>query len=290
MDGPGAANPEKPLLPLVAAMTAAEYLDFVHTPVYAARRGSPPGGSPAAAVTSRLLPYDALGAPGVYDALESLTSTYPATIPVVWLPVAAGLCLRYALSHGAGAAEAAGLALAALAAWSAVEWLVHRALFHVDDLLPRAAFGFRAVRLAHFLAHGLHHARPDDPGRLVMAPALGGAIALGGWAAARRAFPALEPEKLAFMFGCALVWYVAYDLTHYALHHAAVEPGGGALRAAAARAWTGLRARHAAHHALGEGEGAAYGISLPAAALDVVFGTCLPDAPPPRRARAVGGG
>lgn len=280
---PGPAD--KPLLPLVAGMSAAEYLTFIHTPVFVARRGSPPGGSPSAAPSTRLFPYDGLDGHGLYDALESLTVTSPFVVPLVWLPVAAGLCLSYALAPGASAAEACALALVALASWSVVEWATHRVAFHVDDLIPRAAFDVRAVRLVHFVAHGLHHARPDDAGRLVMAPALGAFIAALGWFGGRLAFPALPREKFAFLFGSSLVFYVSYDMFHYALHHSHVPPGGGRARAAAAAAWAGLRARHAAHHTLQLGEGAAYGISLPASALDVVFGTCLPDAPPPPAAR-----
>ena len=52
--------------------------------------------------------------------------------------------------------------------WTFIEYVMHRFLFHLDDLLPDHPY---ALTL-HFLLHGIHHYVPMDRLRLVMPPIL----------------------------------------------------------------------------------------------------------------------
>ena len=96
--------------------------------------------------------------------------------------------------------------------WFLLEYLFHRFIFHCEKRMPDHG----AFLLLHFFLHGLHHAFPTDPGRLVLPPAVLYILyfflsqpfyfLLPNWAFYR------------FLFG-AVIGYVAYDLTHYYLHH-----------------------------------------------------------------------
>lgn len=162
------------------------------------------------------------------DILDKLSRVHPATPLVVYVPVIVGLiwwsvtrlppvatCLTYLLG---------------LAAWTLTEYLGHRFLFHTVFSLP-----FGLGPRVQFLIHGVHHVHPNDPLRLVMPPLLSlpiMAIALG--VSRLIVGPDLAwPALAGFITG-----YLAYDMTHYWLHH-------GKPKSAF---WRRLRALHMAHH------------------------------------------
>lgn len=162
------------------------------------------------------------------DILDRLSRVHPATPAIVYGPVIAILVgwaatqmppLRLTLCWALG-----------LVAWSLTEYLGHRFLFHSVLPLP---FGLGA-RL-QYLMHGVHHVHPNDPLRLVMPPLLSVPIMLCAFAVSRFAVGAglAWPVLAGFISG-----YVAYDCTHYWLHHA--RPRKAFMRR--------LRALHMAHH------------------------------------------
>jgi sterol desaturase/sphingolipid hydroxylase (fatty acid hydroxylase superfamily) len=96
-----------------------------------------------------------------------------------------------------------------VAAWSFIEYWLHRTFFH---WVPKLPGGDRL----HFLVHGVHHNWPRDKYRLVMPPAVSITVF---WV-----FLALDTALLGRTYNWAFqagltVGYMTYDLTHYYIHH-----------------------------------------------------------------------
>ncbi|HYP56880.1 MAG TPA: sterol desaturase family protein, partial [Beijerinckia sp.] len=106
--------------------------------------------------------------------------------------------------------------------------------------------------------HGVHHVHPNDPLRLVMPALLSGPIMLIALAVTRLLFglPLGYPVLMGFIIG-----YLAYDMTHYYLHHA--EPR--------TRLGIAMRRFHMLHHFRDPERG--FGVSAPW--WDFVFGTAF---------------
>ncbi len=177
--------------------------------------------------------------------MEYLSRAHPAT-PLFYAPVLI-LCAYFAVVEqgwlAAGLAFAAGVLI-----WTLTEYWIHRSLFHYQ---PKAAW---ARRMA-YLWHGVHHDYPRDHTRLVM--------------------PLMSSLPLAVMFYCVFwlvagkatpgvfagfaLGYIAYDLTHYAIHHWPLRN----------RVFLWLRKNHLRHHFADEHAG--YGVTSPL--WDYVFRT-----------------
>lgn len=86
------------------------------------------------------------------SAWAEAASTSPAwLVPAVWLPVAAVLGAPFALhSPDATPAALAGLAALGVAAWSLLEYALHRFVFHADERMPHVL----GALLCHFAIHG----------------------------------------------------------------------------------------------------------------------------------------
>jgi dihydroceramide fatty acyl 2-hydroxylase len=193
---------------------------------------------------------DALKAsPRMFDSnlLDRLSRVHPAVPVVIFLPA---VSIMLAL----GAAELSvwatlGLLAAGYAFWTLSEYWIHRGIFHFE---PEAGFGARL----HWIIHGVHHDHPNDPLRLVMPPAvsvpLSSLFVLGFWAVLG------DPHYLPFAAGF-LGGYLAYDMTHYALHHHKPKTRLGKR----------LRELHMRHHFQDDTRG--FGISAPY--WDRAFGT-----------------
>jgi dihydroceramide fatty acyl 2-hydroxylase len=136
--------------------------------------------------------------------------------------------------------------------WTLVEYLLHRLLFHRE---PRSA---RQRRL-HFLAHGIHHKDPWDRTRLVLPLLAGVLIASGLFLLLWLVLPLAE--TMLAMSGL-LTGYLAYDLGHYAWHHA--QPRARWLRY--------LKNYHLGHHF--RDMDSHFGVSQPL--WDLVFGSTEP--------------
>ncbi|KAF9992914.1 fatty acid alpha-hydroxylase, partial [Entomortierella chlamydospora] len=146
--------------------------------------------------------------------LEVLTKTPWYIIPVFWLPVVV-YNLTQSLNLGLGVDKVITHFLAGVVLWSLLEYMLHRFLFHLDDILPDSTVSIAA----HFLLHGIHHYLPMDRLRLVMPPLLAVVIAYPVDRLVRSVIA--EPQGYAMLAG-AYFGYILYDMTHYYLHHANV--------------------------------------------------------------------
>ncbi len=159
-------------------------------------------------------------------------------VPIVYVPVITALAWWGFAGMHLPILPSLGLAAAGMFTWTFAEYWLHRTLFH---WVPRASWGPRF----HFFLHGVHHDYVDDHLRLVMPPAasLGlGALFFGMW------YLVLGSWVFPFFAGHVL-GYVAYDMTHYYVHHG--KPTSAWFKR--------LRAHHMNHHH--NKEGRKYGVS-----------------------------
>jgi len=156
------------------------------------------------------------------DFLEFFSHVKPATVLVLWVPVAAFFLAQsvwYAPGYAA-AAQAVGRLSIGWFVWTLVEYLMHRFFFHHHPKTEN-------LKRVFFLVHGVHHAQPLCRTRLVMPPAI--SIPLGDtfYAVFHLVFDVVlgRPLWLAPVFGGFVVGYIVYDMMHYSLHHARVRGG-----------------------------------------------------------------
>ncbi|WP_437330631.1 sterol desaturase family protein [Sorangium sp. So ce381] len=180
--------------------------------------------------------------------IERFSRIHPITPFVFWLPVYSYLGVR-AARHGVGLLTGLGLVLVGLFLWTLAEYVLHRYVFHYVG--PRLW-----QRRMHFVLHGVHHDFPQDADRLVMP--LGASIPLGVafYTLFRVVFGPVPADPLFIGFGLG---YLAYDGTHYAIHHFRMSSRWGK--------W--IKRHHMVHHHTGEN--ARWGVSSPL--WDWIFGT-----------------
>jgi dihydroceramide fatty acyl 2-hydroxylase len=179
--------------------------------------------------------------------LDRLSRVHPAVPVVIFVP-AIGILAGLAFDSNSFL-TAVGLILAGYGFWTLTEYWIHRAIFHFE---PEDGLGARL----HWIIHGVHHDHPNDPLRLVMPPSvsipLSALFFLG--------FLAVLGTPDAYAFGGGFfAGYLAYDMTHYYLHHGRPTTRFGK--------W--LRELHMRHHFKDDTKG--YGISAPY--WDTVFRT-----------------
>jgi sterol desaturase/sphingolipid hydroxylase (fatty acid hydroxylase superfamily) len=182
------------------------------------------------------------------DLIERFSRIHPATPFVFWVPVI-GVCLYRTWQRQLPLGLTAELFVAGILLWTLTEYVLHKYVFHwVND----TAWGKRI----HFVLHGVHHDFPNDKDRLVMP--LGASIPLGVviYAIFYAVFGQLHGE--AIYAGMAL-GYLAYDGTHYAVHHFKQTTRVGKY----------LRRHHMLHHHADHDGG--FGVSSPL--WDLVFQT-----------------
>jgi dihydroceramide fatty acyl 2-hydroxylase len=180
--------------------------------------------------------------------IDFFSRIHPVVPALIYLPVTAAL-LTLGARDGQSALTLVLLALAGLALWTFAEYWLHRKLFHWE---PDHPIG----RRLHFIIHGIHHDHPNDKLRLVMPPAASIPLAVVFFAAFYlvAGLPTAYPLFAGFLLG-----YLAYDYTHYYLHHFVPKSQFGKR----------LREQHMRHHFQDHRFG--YGVSSPI--WDVVFGT-----------------
>ena len=171
--------------------------------------------------------------------LDALSRVHP-MVPIVIFGPAIVALIVWGLGAVSVGVEVA-LVVGGYALWTLFEYWLHRLVFHFE---PKKGIGARF----HWIIHGVHHDHPNDPLRLVMPPAvsvpLGALVFVVLYAIFGRHYaPALAAG---FFAG-----YLAYDMTHYYLHH--FRPRGPLGRM--------LRERHMRHHFQDETRG--FGISAP---------------------------
>jgi 4-hydroxysphinganine ceramide fatty acyl 2-hydroxylase len=125
----------KPLFPqmLRANFSKEFYLQQVHQPRY--------------------VPYSA---PLFGNFLDAFTKTAWYMIPTIWLPIV-GYQVYKSLEFDSNVATLSCFVLG-IFIWTLVEYILHRFLFHLDDLLPDHPLAL----LLHFTLHGIHHYLPMD--------------------------------------------------------------------------------------------------------------------------------
>lgn len=137
-------------------------------------------------------------------------------------------------------------------AWSLIEYLLHRFVFHYP---PKTEFGKRI----HFMFHGVHHDYPQDSKRLVMVPSVSIPLALGFYFL----FLFILGSQLINPFFSGLITgYLAYDMIHYGVHHFGFRN----------KFFLKLKQYHMKHHYLHPEKG--FGVSSPI--WDYVFKTTYP--------------
>jgi 4-hydroxysphinganine ceramide fatty acyl 2-hydroxylase len=180
--------------------------------------------------------------------LESLTKTHPLTPLIVYLPI-----VIYFIGYSSYKLNFKTLAIVVLFftgafSWTLAEYLLHRFVFHFE---PKTSIGFKI----QFMIHGVHHQYPRDPKRLVMPPVVSLTLAVLFWYLFRCS---LGIYAFAFFPGF-IAGYIAYDMTHYAIHH--FKPPKNKLR--------NLWKHHLKHHY--QAPDRAFGVSTPL--WDYIFGT-----------------
>jgi 4-hydroxysphinganine ceramide fatty acyl 2-hydroxylase len=186
--------------------------------------------------------------------LEPLTKTAWWVVPTLWLP-----CVSYGLYIASPGFTSplgeAGCFAFGVFAWTLIEYIMHRFLFHLDEYLPDNRVGITL----HFTLHGIHHYLPMDKYRLVMPPTLFVALALPFWKLAHGIF-FWDWYMGTAAYSGGVFGYICYDMTHYFLHHQNLPLW-----------WKQLKKYHLEHHFLDYENG--FGVTSPF--WDKVFGTEL---------------
>lgn len=179
--------------------------------------------------------------------VDRLTRVPVWVVPAIYVP-AIVFALALAL-QGLALWQVAVMTVAGYVVWTLTEYWLHRIVFHFE---PEEGFG----RRLHWIIHGVHHDHPNDPLRLVMPPSASIPLAL----LFVGLFQVLLPTDVAWALTVGFLGgYLAYDMTHYYVHHR--RPKGPIGRR--------LRELHMRHHFQDHTRG--YGVSAPW--WDRVFGT-----------------
>ncbi|HET6404968.1 MAG TPA: sterol desaturase family protein [Candidatus Thermoplasmatota archaeon] len=183
------------------------------------------------------------------ELLEKFSRIHPITPFVVYVPLIAAMEYRTWGRH-VPVLTAVGLTVGGLLVWTLTEYVLHRYIFHWYKDTPWG-------RRVHFLLHGVHHDFPNDSDRLVMPLLTSVPLAVIFYTLFYVAFGGMryaEPFYAGFALG-----YLAYDGTHYAVHHFKQTTRIGKL----------VKRHHMLHHHADHDGG--FGVSSPL--WDYVFGT-----------------
>jgi dihydroceramide fatty acyl 2-hydroxylase len=180
------------------------------------------------------------------DLIDRLSRVHPAVPVVLFAPA---IALLFALgTTRSGTLGVIALLVGGYLFWTLTEYWMHRIVFHFE---PEQGLGARL----HWIIHGIHHDHPNDPMRLVMPPSVSIPLALGFYGLFVLVLGGLAPA-----FGSGfLAGYLAYDMTHYHVHHHKPRTAVGRR----------LRELHMRHHF--QDDTAGFGVSAPW--WDTVFGT-----------------
>jgi dihydroceramide fatty acyl 2-hydroxylase len=179
--------------------------------------------------------------------LDRLSRVHPAVPLIIFLPAILALFVYAARRMDDG--QVAALALGGSVFWTLTEYWMHRIIFHFE---PEEGIGARL----HWIIHGVHHDHPNDPLRLVMPPSVSVPLALLFYGLFFLVLGSPAGPALASGF---LAGYLAYDMTHYHVHHHTPRTRVGRR----------LRESHMRHHFQDDTRG--FGVSAPY--WDRVFGT-----------------
>jgi sterol desaturase/sphingolipid hydroxylase (fatty acid hydroxylase superfamily) len=173
------------------------------------------------------------------DILESMSKVSYWVPLVVYVPVIFYLSWKSLHYPELPLISFTGFMLLGIFVWTFTEYVMHRYVFH---FYPKSEFG----KKIHFIFHGVHHDYPNDAKRLVMPLSASIPLALAFYLVFNFLLPAGIND--AFFVGF-IGGYLAYDMTHYALHHAKFKNG----------LWKRLKDHHMLHHYSDSTKG--YGVS-----------------------------
>lgn len=180
--------------------------------------------------------------------LEKLTRTHIA-VPISIFVIAAIALATYAFIYtDLPSIRIAVLFLSGLLAFSLVEYVMHRYLFHMSTHTRRR-------EKLQYTFHGVHHEFPKDKGRLAMPPIISVLLA----SSILGLFYLLMQEAAFAFFPGFILGYAAYLFVHYIVH--AYQPPKNLFKV--------LWINHAVHHYKDQTK--AYGVSSPL--WDYVFQT-----------------
>src|SRR5436189_4219619 len=139
--------------------------------------------------------------------LDALSRVHPAVPAVIFGPVTV---IAFVLGASrVGLLGAIGAAAVGYVVWTLTEYWLHRLVFHFE---PEHGIGARL----HWIIHGVHHDHPNDPLRLVMPPSVSIPLAFVFYLG----FAAVLGTPEAYLFSAGfLAGYLAYDMTHFHVHH-----------------------------------------------------------------------
>jgi len=172
------------------------------------------------------------------------------TVPLfIFVPIIAYLLFLAFSSQTESILVLTGWFLGGVGIWTITEYVLHRFLFHYE---PPGKLGKRL----HFIFHGVHHDYPNDSWRLVMPPIVSLPLAILFYFLFREL---VAGDKFFAFFAGFISGYLAYDMLHYAIHHAPMK----------GKIWVALKTHHLKHHFKTPDKG--YGVSSPL--WDYIVGT-----------------
>jgi dihydroceramide fatty acyl 2-hydroxylase len=173
------------------------------------------------------------------DLMDRLSRVHPVVPLIIFIPA---IAVTFALGQeGTPPLEVSAWIFGGYVFWTLTEYWMHRIVFHFE---PEEGIGARL----HWIIHGVHHDHPNDPMRLVMPPSVSIPLALAFYAL----FQLVIGGQSADLFACGfLAGYLAYDMTHYHVHHHNPRTGLGKL----------IRELHMRHHFQDDTRG--FGVSAP---------------------------
>lgn len=130
------------------------------------------------------------------------------TAPLLFVPVAAGF-FYYALSMQANLVTTLASFVFGIVAWTLFEYLMHRFTFHT---IARYA----SLKHVHYVVHGMHHAYPTDPVRVIFPPFFSAAV---GSLIGVLMFLIAPVFVASSIFAGFILGYSWYEFMHYASHH-----------------------------------------------------------------------
>ncbi len=175
------------------------------------------------------------------------------TVPLyIYLPVIFYFLFRSIFLYGQTAVSILTLVIFGIGVWTLTEYTLHRFIFHFE-------FKSELGHKIHFMFHGVHHDYPNDSRRLVMPPSVSVPLAVLFYFVFTLI---LGPVNVASFFVGFILGYLAYDMTHYAVHHYNMHN----------RIWLAIKNHHMRHHYMDSTRG--FGVSSPI--WDEVMGTNFP--------------
>ncbi len=186
------------------------------------------------------------------DFMEMFSRVHFSVPLFIYLPVVFYFLYRAVFLFEQSAVTILTLVILGIAVWTLTEYTLHRFIFHFDF---RSEFGAKI----HFIFHGVHHDYPNDSRRLVMPPSVSIPLAIIFYYLFSLILGSINIS--AFFVGFIL-GYLAYDMTHYAVHHFNMHN----------KFWLAIKNHHMKHHYMDSTKG--FGVSSPV--WDEVMGTNFP--------------